>query len=221
VLGLLWGYPFLVQGEGLSAAAAGALLTLLTFATMFAGPVIAQLVARRPFHRSTLVLVLLAAIVSTWTIALLWPGRVPLPMLVVLVLVTGVGGPASMVSFDFVRTFNPPERLGSATGIVNVGGWLATLLAMAMVGLVLDWRTPGSSTDYSTRAFRLAMCTQYLLWGYGGWQIWRYRRRARQLLATRDPKAYEALRRHGEVPPPIGVSDPASSQTSTTAGGSH
>jgi hypothetical protein len=121
-----------------------------------------------------------------------------------------------MVSFDFVRTFNPPQRLGSATGIVNVGGWLATLLAMAMIGLVLDWRTPGASTDYSTRAFRMAMATQYLLWAYGGWQIWRYRRTARRRLAARDPVAYEALRVHGRVPPG-GLSDPASSATSTTA----
>lgn len=198
-LGLLWGYPFLVQGEGLSPGAAGTLLTLLTVSTMLAGPVIASLVSRRPFSRSTLVLWVVAAIVAAWTIVLAWPGRVPVPVLVLLVLVVGVGGPTSMVGFDFARTFNPPERLGSATGIVNVGGWVASLVVMLLIGLVLDWRTPGGSTGYSTQAFRLAMSTQYLVWGLGGWQVWRYRRRARRLLAARDPRAYEALRHHGRV----------------------
>lgn len=208
-LGLLWGYPFLVQGEGLSPTAAGTLLTLLIVSTMLASPVIAWVVSRRPFSRSTLVLWVVAAIVAAWTVVLAWPGRVPMPLLVLLVLVVGVGGPTSMVGFDFARTFNPPERLGSATGIVNVGGWVASLVLMLLIGLVLDWRTPGASTDYSTQAFRLAMATQYLGWGLGGWQVWRHRRRARRLLAARDPQAYEALRHHGRVGTPVVADRPA------------
>lgn len=206
-LGLLWGYPFLVQGEGLSPTTAGTLLTLLTVSTMLGGPVIARLVARRPFSRSTLVLTVVGAIVVTWTVVLLWPGRVPLPLLVLLVLVVGVGGPASMVGFDFARTFNPAHRLGGATGIVNAGGWVSALVVMLLIGLVLDWRTPGTSTDYSTQTFRYAMATQYLVWGLGGWQVWRYRRRARRLLARRDPQAYAALRDHGRAGLPYAAAD--------------
>jgi nitrate/nitrite transporter NarK len=135
--------------------------------------------------------------VGTWTITLLWPGRVPLPMLVVLVLVTGVGGPASMVSFDFVRTFNPPQRLGSATGIVNVGGFVASLLCILLVGLVLDLRSPDG--DYGLADYKLAMSSQYLLWAVGLAAIWRTRRLTRRRMfdddGTRIDPLASALRR--------------------------
>ncbi len=199
VLSLLWGFPFLVRGEGQSKTTAGLLLTLLTVASMLAAPVVGQLVAQRPFHRSTMVLAIVSAIVLAWTAVLAWPGRAPLWLLAVMALVVGVGGPASMVGFDFARTFNPADRVGSATGIVNQGGFTASLIAVVAIGLVLDWRTPGGGTDYSPDAFHWAMSVQYVLWLGGGLQIWRYRRRARRKLARTDPEAYAALRHNGPL----------------------
>ncbi len=194
VLALLWGYPFLVQGEGLSPNAAGALLTLLTVSAMVAGPLVGTFVARVPFHRSTLVLGILGAIVAVWTAVLAWPGNAPIWLLAVLVLVCGMGGPASMVAFDFARTFNPVERVGGATGIVNQGGFVASLIGVVVIGLVLDWRTPGSGSGYTPDAFRWAMSTQYAMWLLGGIQVWRFRRRTRRTLYARDPEAYDRLR---------------------------
>ena len=43
-----------------------------------------------------------------------------------------------MIGFDFARTFNPAHRLGTATGIVNVGGFIAALVAIFLIGVVLD-----------------------------------------------------------------------------------
>jgi len=180
-LALLWGYPFLVQGEGRSETTAGLLLTLIVVSFMYSGPLLGYLVGRHPWHRSTMVLVIVSSIVLTWTVVLAWPGAAPLWLLVVLTQVVGFGGPASMVGFDLARTSNPAERLASATGIINQAGFAASLLLVVGIGLVLDWRTPGSSTDY-TPAFRWAMSVQYLLWGLGLTQIWRYRVRARAVI---------------------------------------
>jgi MFS family permease len=191
---LLWGYPFLVVGQGVSSVTAGVLLTLATVSSVVAAPVVARLVAFHPFHRSTLVLTILAAIVTAWTVVLSWPGPAPAWLLVVLVSVIGVGGPASMVGFDYARTFNPPEQLGGATGVVNQGGFVACLLAVVGVGLVLDWRTPDGQR-YTESAFTWAMSVQYLLWGLGGAQIVRYRRRARREMRREDAAAYERMRR--------------------------
>ncbi|UYM07123.1 MFS transporter [Solicola gregarius] len=198
-LALLWGFPFFVRGQGVSETTAGLLLTLLTVATMISGPIVGVLVGRRPFHRSTLVLVILASLVAAWTAVLAWPGPAPLWLLVLLVCAVGVGGPGSMVAFDFARTFNPPERLGSATGIVNQGGFIASLLSILGIGLVLDVLTPGTSSNYSASSFTWAMCVQYVLWTIGATQIVRYRRKARTDLAERDPQAYEQLRSGGRV----------------------
>ncbi len=182
MLALLWGFPFLVRGEGRTPTEAGVLLTVMVLALAAAGPVVGWTVGRHPWHRSTLVIAIVVSIVTTWTVVLLWPGEAPLWLLVVLVVVAGVGGPGSMVGFDLGRTSNPSDRLASATGMINVGGFTASLLLVVAVGLVLDWRTPGASTAYTPDAFRWAMSTQYVLWAVGLTQILRYRVKARRVV---------------------------------------
>jgi MFS family permease len=180
VFGLLWGYPFLVLGEGRSPAEAGALLTVLVVVAMMVGPVLGHLVGRWPYRRSVPVLAIVVSSAVVWAVVLLWPGRAPLTLLVVLVVVLGANGPGSMVGFDFARTENPPARLGSATGIVNVGGFVASLFTILLVGLVLDLSSGGAA--YRLHDFRLALSVQYLFWAVGLVGFLRARRR---LKATR------------------------------------
>lgn len=188
LLGLLWGFPFLVVAEHRSEATAGALISLLVLTNLAYGPLLGWLVGRHPWHRSTAALVIVAAMAAAWAAVLLWPGDAPLWLLVVLILVVGAGGPGSMVGFDVARTSNPGHRSASASGIINVGGFTASLLVIVAVGVVLDAFTPGGGSGYTPEAFRWAMATQYLLWGLGTVQILRYRRRVRTLL-TRDQVA--------------------------------
>ena len=188
-LSLLWGYPFLVRGEGRSSHTAGLLLTLMIVAVMISGPVLGWLVGRHPWHRSTMVLTIVWSIVLVWTAVICWPGPAPLWLLVVLVVVTGVGGPASMIGFDLGRTSNPAERLASASGIINQAGFSASLVLVISVGVILDWRTPGASTAYTPEAFQWAMSAQYVLWALGLLQIWRYRRRTRAVIDRAELEA--------------------------------
>ena len=183
VFALLWGYPFLVVGQGRSPATAAALLTLLVVVGMGVGPVLGRLVARWPLRRSDLVFTLLGATAGIWTVVLLWPGRAPLPLLVVLVVVLATNGPGSMIGFDYARTENPAERVGSASGVVNVGGFVASLLTILAIGAVLDLLTPGTSTDYDLNAFRAAFAVQYVFWAIGLVGVLRHRRQLRARLA--------------------------------------
>lgn len=196
-LGLLWGYPFFVRGEGLSENAAGALLTIMVVAIMAAGPIIGWAVSRHPWHRSTIVLAVVSSIAAIWTVVLCWHGDAPFWLLVLLVVVTGIGGPASMIGFDLGRTSNPSDRMASATGIINQGGFIASLVLVIAIGLILDWRTPGTGNDYPAEAFRWAMSFQYVLWGLGLAQIWRYRVRTRRQLLARYPDARTRTTRLG------------------------
>jgi len=129
------------------------------------------------------------AIAVMWTIVLVWPGNAPLWLLVLLVIVVGVGGPASMIGFDLARTSNPPERIASATAIVNQAGFFASLVLVIAIGLILDWRTPGDSAAYTPSGFRWAMSAQYVLWALGLVQLVRHRRKTRALLLEADPGA--------------------------------
>jgi MFS family permease len=183
VFALLWGYPFLVVGQGRSPATAAALLTLLVVVAMCVGPAFGRLCGRWPLRRSDLVFTILAATVVAWTVVLLWPGRAPLPVLVVLVVVLGTNGPGSMIGFDYARTWNPVERQGSASGVVNVGGFVASLLTILAVGAVLDLLTPAGATAYSLDAFRAAFAVQYLFWAVGLVGVLRHRRLLRARMA--------------------------------------
>ena len=70
-----------------------------------------------------------------------------------------------MIAFDFSREYTPIQRLGSANGIVNIGGFLATLVTMYLVGICLDLiqrtNSPVSGGDlYALGSFRIAMWIQ-------------------------------------------------------------
>jgi sugar phosphate permease len=167
VFALLWGYPFLVEGEHRTPAEAGILITLLVVVAMFIGPVLGHLAGRWPYRRSIPVLAIVGSTAAVWTIVLAWPGRAPLALLVLLVVVLASNGPGSLMGFDYARTENESERVGSATGIVNVGGFVASLLTIALIGVVLSLRSSGGPSSYTLEDFRLAFSVQYLFWAVG------------------------------------------------------
>lgn len=200
--GVMWGYPFLTVGQELSPAVAGALMTALAIAGIAYGITLGSVMSRYPFYRSLISLGLVAVTMVVWGVVLGWPGRAPLWLLVVLVLVIPTTGIAALTSFEFARNFNPMSRLGSAIGVVNVGGFVGTLLAVVVIGVVLEMASSVPAPDYTLNAFKWAFATQYLLWALGVVQLLRYRHRTLRLIAERDPGAYRALRRGVLLPPP-------------------
>jgi sugar phosphate permease len=197
---MLWGYPFLVSGQGLTRATAGTLFTVLVVVGMLAAPFLGVAVSRHPLRRSWLVLGIIGSTIAVWTLVLAFPGPAPFGVLLLLVVVLALGGPASMIGFDFARTFNPPQRFGTASGIVNVGGFVSALTTILLVGLVLNLTGNGSS--YSLQGFRIAFGVQYVIWAIGITGIVRSRRVVRARLAregTVVPPMREALRRRRDA----------------------
>ncbi|PVZ03675.1 MFS transporter [Actinomycetospora cinnamomea] len=164
VFGLLWGFPFLTGGEGLGAGAARSLLALYVVAGIAIGPLFGTLAGRWPARRVRLVVGSVLAQATTWLVVLAWPGPAPAALVVLLVVVLGGGGPASLVAFDIARAAVPPERLGRASGIVNVGGFVSTVAVVLLVGLALDLQDAGTPDTYDLTAFRLAMLVQVPVW---------------------------------------------------------
>jgi MFS family permease len=150
---------------------------------MGVGPLLGRLCGRWPLRRSVLVFSILTATAAMWTAVLLWPGPAPLPLLIALVVVLATNGPGAMIGFDYARTENPAERMGSASGVVNVGGFVASLCTILLIGAVLDLLTPGGGTTYTLGAFRAAFAVQYLFWAIGLVGVLRHRRQLRDRLA--------------------------------------
>lgn len=194
---LLWGYPFLVQAQGLAPITAGTLLIVATAVSMVAGPLIGQFIAYRPFNRSTLVLASLTFQFVTWTAVLLWPERAPLWLLILLVTSLGTGGPVSVIAFDYARTGNPQGQLGAATGVINQAGFAATVITVLAIGVILDHLTPAGE-PVTRAAFDWAMASQGVLWLIGTAQVVRYRALSRGEFRARDAEAYERFR-HGDL----------------------
>jgi sugar phosphate permease len=181
VMVMLWGYPFLVSGEGLTRQTASTMFTVMVVAGMVAGPVIGVLVGRHPYRRSWLALTIVGSTILVWTVVLALPDQAPAWLLLLLLLVLSVNGPGSMIGFDYARTFNPPHRLGTASGIVNVGGFAAALTTILLIGLVLD--LVGAGDTYSLQGFRAALLVQYVMWAIGLTGLLLTRRAVRARLA--------------------------------------
>jgi cyanate permease len=192
---MLWGFPFLVRGQGLSPGLASTLLMVMTVWVILSGLVLSWLVGRHPYYRSRIVIGVVVAMVIPWTAVLLRETPAPLWLLVVLVCSTATGGPASMVGFDLARSFIPLESSGRANGLVNVGGFSASLLTVAIVGVVLDLRQPGGMAAYDLDDYRAALSVQYVFWAFGICQMLRYRRRGLAHLRREHPGAVESMRR--------------------------
>ncbi|NKX49478.1 MFS transporter [Arthrobacter deserti] len=183
---LAWGYPFLASAQGLDPATASALVTLFVVVALVCGPFVGTFVSRHPMRRSSMVLLITAATAAAWLAVILYPGRAPLWLLVLLVVVLAVGGPGSVIAFDFARTFNPVSRVGTATGIVNVGGFVSALLVMFGIGLILDaLKAAGFSGGglYDLHSFKLALCLQFVFLAGGAAALLVTRRQVRAQLA--------------------------------------
>ncbi|WP_104164313.1 nitrate/nitrite transporter [Arthrobacter sp. SX1312] len=198
---LMWGYPYLVRAEKVGEGAASALMTLFVAVGIVCGPFLGRYVGRHPLRRSTMVLAIAALMAGAWLAVLLYPGPAPLPLLTLLVVALAVGGPGSMIAFDFARTFNPAARMGTAIGIVNIGGFMASLLTMFAIGTVLDvlLATGFSQGDlYALPSFRLAMSVQLLVVAVGAIAVVIARRRVRRRMAEQGvvvPPLRDALAR--------------------------
>jgi MFS family permease len=186
VFSLLWGVPML-RGLGYSSTEAAGFLTVIVAVGFVAGPLLGVLCARYPLRRSNLVLGVVVLLGVVWTAVLLWPGHPPTWLLVLLVVAMGIGGPGSLIGFDFARSFNPMGSLGSANGVVNVGGFLAAFVMMFCIGLLLDAvaRATGQ-TVFAWANFRVALSVQYVVVGFGVGMLLHARRRTRAQMLEQD-----------------------------------
>lgn len=193
---LLWGMPFLVEAQGLSRTTAGGLLTLVVASNMALGLVYGQIVARRQSSRIPLALGTVGLTALLWAAVLVYPGdRAPMWLLITLCLVLGSCGPASMIGFDFARPANPADRQGTASGITNMGGFIASMTTLLAVGILLD----ATGDNY-----RIAFSTVFVVEALGITQILRLRGRAlsREAAAGRAVMPAQQGPQPGRAPQP-------------------
>lgn len=157
---LMWGVPYMRAGNGHTAATASLVLVVGVVAMVTAGPLVGALSSRLPHRRVRIVAAGTSIPILAWVFVLLIPPPVPVWSLVLLSVCVACGGAASNVAFDLVRSHVPRHRLGTATGLANTGGFVATVLSVQLVGVVLDVTGGNAPTSQD---FRLAMSSQVVI----------------------------------------------------------
>ncbi len=161
VLTLMWGLSWMTQGLGVSTTVASAALSASTAAGVLGSLVAGVLSGRLPRRRSATAVGAAGLALLAWAAGLLLPWPVAAACAACTVL--GFTGPFAGIGFDTARSFNEPSRWGTCTGLVNIGGFLSTIIAVQVVGVVLD-RLGG---ERSAADFRTAFVCAALVWAAG------------------------------------------------------
>ncbi len=137
--GVLWGGPYLITAAGFGTSGAGAVLMFGVIAAAAVSPPLGWLIGHRPVVRVPIALGTCVITLAGWTAVVVGFGaHPPRAYLVPLFVVMALGGPASMTAFALARDYNQARLLGTASGVVNVGGFLATVVIALGIGWVLD-----------------------------------------------------------------------------------
>lgn len=187
VFSLLWGYPFLVQGEGLGSGTASALLTVLICLGMAVSVGFGVLLTRRPRHRVAFALGVIGLTACALGAVLAWPGRAPGWLLLALIAAYATNGAGSMIAFDIARSANPPESLGTASGMVNVGSFIASAITLEATGFLVDRTGAGHAATAAAAlsGYKTAFCFPFLLLAVGTVQILRLARESGEMTRAR------------------------------------
>jgi MFS family permease len=140
----LWAFPYLVQDQGFGRGTAASLLAGAVLAFGLSAPALGALGGRHPQRRGALTSGAAGVIASGLAVLLAWPGgHPPLPVIAAVLCLSGFGGAASMLAFDLAREGSPGAG-GSVSGMVNLGGFGAAIVAQSAIGLLvsvhLDYR---------------------------------------------------------------------------------
>jgi MFS family permease len=160
--GVLWGVPFMVEGQRMSRNAASTVLLVSVLLAIVIGPPIGYLIGRHPVTRVPLAIgTSLVTVLSWYAVLAAFSHPMPRWLLLALVLVTTTGGPVSAIGFALARDYNGPAIVGTATGVVNVAGFLAAIVACLSLGWTLDLLGSQSLGSYRL-AFAVAVTVQAL-----------------------------------------------------------
>jgi len=187
---LLWGVPFLVVGEGLNRELALSLLGSMVFIGVLSGSSVGMICAKYPNARKVIVTWFVLIMLAGWAQVLLTPGRASLAQVILMLVVTAVAAPTSMIAFDYSREFTKKSELGATNGFINIGGFLASFSMIFVVGVVLDvfYSLIGKAQGlalYSIQGFQWALIVIFVVCGFG---LWRFRANESKLRAMSRPE---------------------------------
>jgi MFS family permease len=181
-MAMLWGDPYLIKACGFSDSEAGAVLMASVIVAAVASPLLGLLIGKHPHSRAPIAMGFALLNSVGLLIAFALGERPPQGYVVVLFLVMAIGGPISMFAFAVARDYNHVRVLGTASGVVNGAGFMATIAIALVMGWVLD--AMGGTTAHALR-WALLVPVVVQMFGLNRLSTWYLRLRA-HVLAEQD-----------------------------------
>jgi MFS family permease len=134
----LWAFPYLVQGQGVGQGTAAALLAATVLVFGLSAPALGAIAGRHPARRGAITTAVAFAVALGLGLLLGWPGgHPPLALVAAVLCLSGFAGATSMLAFDLAREGSPGAG-GSASGMVNLGGFGAAIVAQSAIGVLVS-----------------------------------------------------------------------------------
>ncbi|WP_448852310.1 MFS transporter [Corynebacterium sp. 335C] len=145
---LLWGMPLMTLGMGLDQPTASVTLVTVTVAGIIASPFIGMLSGWAGRRRDLLALAVGVLMIVGWTTLMASDEpRTAFGLLAILIPVAVIT-PVANIGFDTVRERVDRRALAAGTGLSNMGGFTATMIAAQIIGIVLDASAGGGPWEW-------------------------------------------------------------------------
>ncbi|MBL8485944.1 MAG: MFS transporter [Rhodocyclaceae bacterium] len=169
--GGLWGVPYLRQVHGLDAKTAALVTSTLLVSWAIGGPLLGNWSTRQG-RRKPLYVASAAVALAAW--GAVFYAEAPLPLLVALLVVAGLGSANIIIGFAWAKESLPLALTGTASGVCNMGPLMGGMLLQPGVGWLLDRNWSGAAAAgariYDAAAYRagfslvfVAICAAMLL----------------------------------------------------------
>ena len=165
VFTLLWGMPIMTLGMGMDKATAGWAISASTLAMAICGVLVGFLSARLGRSRWKAIVVGTSLGAAAWLLFFISPEPRTAAAAFVMNVVMGVVSPLANIGFDSVREECRREFVATATGLANMGGWLAGMAANQAMGVYLTLAAPNG--DYTWAEFRFGWFVVLGVWALG------------------------------------------------------
>ena len=132
-----WGTPFLMQGYGMSRVNAALLLTGTAIFSLFSGPIWGHISDKRLRARKPVLIIgLLAGVLFTLPLATM-AGRLTIPIIAILLILSSTLGSARLLSYTMVNDQVPASIAGIAIACLNIGPYIGGGLYESLSGFIL------------------------------------------------------------------------------------
>lgn len=172
---LLWGRTYLERVHEMSDFAAGLVLSSFVLFAFLLGPLIARVSTRSILWQRRVVTAIALWVVAGWILCEVLSAELGAFAIWFVMPAIAAGGAGSMIAFQITQSLCPPSRLGIANGFANIGGFLATLLMMGLIGAVVDlvFAFGLSGERYGANALQAGFAVHLSVVLFG---LWRFRK---------------------------------------------